>query len=108
MARFCSNCGKPVNDDIKFCPDCGNELDRPVSDFHKEPSTSQTNTQTNGYAIVGFILAFAFALLGLIFSIIALNKAEERNGAGRGLAIAGIVISILNMIWGAMLYSGGI
>ncbi len=105
MARFCSNCGKPVTDDIKFCPDCGSELDRPVSNFNSEVRGQSTNTNSNGYAVAGFILSFLFALLGLIFSIIGLNKANERNGAGKGLATAGIVISIINMLLGFILYS---
>lgn len=57
-------------------------------------------TGTNGMAIAGFVLAFFCSLLGLIFSIIGLNQTKARNQSGRGLAIAGIVISILGILGG--------
>ena len=53
--------------------------------------------RSNGFAVAGLILAFFSPLLGLIFSIIGLTKAREYN-SGKGLAIAGIVISVLSFI----------
>ena len=58
--------------------------------------------QTNGFAIAGFILAWLFAILGLVFSILGLQKSRETS-SGRGLSIAGIIIAVLNMIAGAIL-----
>lgn len=54
-------------------------------------------TGSNGMAIAGFVCAFLVPLLGLIFSIIGLNKSKTLGGKGKGLAIAGIVISIV--VW---------
>ena len=56
--------------------------------------------RTSGMAIAGFVLSFFCAILGLIFSIIGYNEAKKSNGmvTGEGLAIAGIVISILGML----------
>ena len=60
-------------------------------------------------AIWGFILAFLCALPGLILSIVALNQINRSMGMlrGRGLAIAGIVISIIVMIGGVSMRSCG-
>jgi Tfp pilus assembly protein PilE len=57
-------------------------------------------TRTSGFAIAGFVLAFFVGILGLIFSIIGYNEVKRSNGSvkGGGLAIAGIVISILTTI----------
>lgn len=55
-------------------------------------------SQTNGMAIAGLICAFLFTPLGLIFSIIGLNKSKQMNGEGRGMSIAGIIISVLGII----------
>ena len=55
---------------------------------------------TNGMAIAGFVLSFLCSILGLIFSIIGLNQTKQRPQAGGGLAIAGIIISILSIIGG--------
>ena len=51
--------------------------------------------QSNGMAIAGFILAFLFWPLGLIFSIIGLVRSGKIGGAGKKLAIAGLIISIV-------------
>ncbi len=106
--KYCKNCGTQLDDSAYVCPTCGMRAD-PVS---APAPTSITNT----FAIVGFILAFFFPLLGLIFSIIGLNKVKECN-SGRGLAIAGIVISaviwfieflvVFLLIWGGLFLSAG-
>lgn len=49
-------------------------------------------------AILGLIFAFMIPLLGLIFSIMGINKAKEMNGDGRSLALAGIGVSIVFMV----------
>lgn len=53
----------------------------------------------NAMAIVGFILSLLAAPIGLIFSIIGLKKVSQLQGAGRGLAIAGLVISIIGTLF---------
>lgn len=53
---------------------------------------------TNGMAIAGFILAFFIPILGIIFSIIGLGQCKRRGQKGRGLAIAGIIISIVSVL----------
>lgn len=60
----------------------------------------QQQPRTSGMAIAGFVLSFLCALLGLIFSIIGYNEAKKSNGMvkGEGLALAGIIISILSMV----------
>lgn len=58
-------------------------------------------TRTSGMAIAGFVLSFFCGLLGLIFSVIGYNECQNSNGmvTGQGLAIAGIVISSLSMLF---------
>ena len=46
-------------------------------------------------AIAGFIVSFFVPVLGLIFSIIGLNKANQLNGSGKGFAKAGLILSIV-------------
>lgn len=57
--------------------------------------------QTNGLAVAGLILPIfmpQFSVLGLIFSIIGLIKAREMGGSGKGIAIAGIIVSAIIMV----------
>jgi hypothetical protein len=62
----------------------------------------QQNVQkTNTLAIIGLILAFIVPLLGLILSIVGLSQINKHHQEGKGLAIAGIVISsILTVLSG--------
>jgi hypothetical protein len=51
----------------------------------------------SGLAIAGLILAFLVAPIGFILSLIAVFKTGAGRAKGRGLAIAGIIISVLIM-----------
>ncbi len=50
---------------------------------------------TNALAIVSLVCAFLFAPLGIIFGHISLSQIKKTGEEGRGLAIAGLVISYL-------------
>jgi hypothetical protein len=62
------------------------------------PASPEGGTATNTWAIVGFVCSLFIPLLGLIFSLIALNQIKKTGEKGRGLAIAGLVISIVTML----------
>ena len=49
--------------------------------------------------IIGFILAFIISPLGLILSIVGVIKKE----GSKGLSIAGIIISAINIVWQLLL-----
>ncbi len=63
-----------------------------------DPETSAP-TQNNGMAIAGFVCSFLVPLLGLVFSIIGLNRSKLMSGKGHGLALAGIIISSVLMLF---------
>jgi peptidyl-prolyl cis-trans isomerase B (cyclophilin B) len=50
---------------------------------------------TNGMAIASLICAFLFAPLGIVFGHISLSQIKRTGEEGRGLAVAGLVISYL-------------
>lgn len=56
---------------------------------HQQPQS------TNALAIVSLVCAFLFAPLGIIFGHISLSQIRKTGEEGRGLAIAGLVISYL-------------
>jgi peptidyl-prolyl cis-trans isomerase B (cyclophilin B) len=64
--------------------------------------------KTNGMAITGFVCSLLCWPLGLVFSIIGMNQtSKDPSQGGRGLAIAGLVISIVFAVitivwWGAL------
>lgn len=61
-------------------------------------------TGTSGMAIAGFVLSLFCAPLGLIFSWIAIRNIDQGGNRqeGRGLAMAGVIISILVMCVGVL------
>jgi peptidyl-prolyl cis-trans isomerase B (cyclophilin B) len=64
------------------------------------PQSAGTAAGYNVLAIVGFILAFVFNIAGLVVSLIALSKIKKTGERGRGLALAGVIISIVSIIFG--------
>ena len=88
---YCKNCGSQIDDRAVVCPHCG----VPVN-----AATSANNSgaqEGNTIAIVGFVLSFFFALVGLICSVMGYNKCKNEGAPYKGFAIAGIVISAVSM-----------
>lgn len=55
------------------------------------PAPQKTNTM----AILGLIFAFVFSPLGILFSAMGLSQIKKRREGGRGLALAGLILSIV-------------
>jgi hypothetical protein len=75
-------------------------------------STAGRMAKTNSYAQAGMIFGilsvtcccgFPFGILGLVFSLIGLSQinANPELHEGRGMAIAGLILSILSLLLGA-------
>jgi len=50
------------------------------------------------FGILFFPLGFLLAIIGLVLGVLALNRSRRSGGAGRGLAIGGIVTSVLGLL----------
>jgi len=90
----CPSCGAETVEG-PFCSSCGASLEGRFP-----PGTIKyAEAKTSGMAIAGFVLAFFCGLLGIIFSALGYSECKKSNGAikGQGLAIAGMVISIVSL-----------
>lgn len=85
---FCKYCGREIADLAVVCPYCGVPTQEYVPEEQKNPA-----------ATAGFVLAFFFNILSLILCIIGLKKSAELDGKGRSLAIAGIVLDVLSILF---------
>lgn len=75
--------------------------DKNNKDEKIEPNTYSCNVIT-GFALslVGlFVAGLVCGISGLILSVIGLKETKENNAKGYGLAIAGLVISIINILY---------
>jgi hypothetical protein len=69
------------------------------------PPPAPSNPSFDGFSIAGFVLSIpGCALFGLIFSIIGIVRTKGGAYRGRGLAIAGLIISILWMLFWIVLW----
>ena len=111
--NFCPNCGFKIEDgNDQFCMNCGYNLgynnsnnqnynmNNNVSNGQFQGTIQSTNNYSNGWGIAGFVCSLVSLLCcgiivfaGLPMSIVGLVNANKHNGVGKGLSIAGIVIS---------------
>lgn len=126
----CPTCGAANQPNAAFCSQCATNLlvppgGAPPPNPYGQPGYGNpmpyqdpayyapVATRTSGMAIAGFVLSFFCSLLGLIFSCIGYSECKKSNGqvTGEGLAIAGIIISILgfllSIVWWSSMSRGG-
>ena len=87
---FCTNCGTNILDEAVVCPHCG-----AATKNYSSSLVVKMEKKSNPMAVAGFVFAFIFALLGLIFGCIGLCRSKRIDGEGQSLSIAAIVISSL-------------
>lgn len=124
MGKNCKFCGKIINEGDKFCQGCGAKIENEVvqstvnnniyNNTTVNPQYNQTNNnagKTNPSAIVGFVSSLiGLFLAGIIMGVLAIclgvsakkHIAIFENEKGEGLAIAAIVIGIIDIV-GAIL-----
>lgn len=121
---FCAQCGKEISDNVKFCPNCGQEVKVIAATSIQTVSVppNQTTAATpvqfddgwhsliprNKYALISYYVGLFSMLLGIIMGPIAivcgimgLNYAKK-NRAAKGAIHAGVGIgcgSIALLFW---------
>ena len=119
---FCQHCGTRNDEGSKFCVQCGAAA-TPSPEPQAQPQNAQYQWQnaqqpgyqppyqqyqqwqppqqkrTNSLAIAGLVLAFFIPFAGLIVSVIARGQCIRNNEDGQGMAIAGIVISVIALLF---------
>ena len=124
--KECPNCKKLNPEGNSFCEGCGNSLNTTANnldtnnqqtvDLNNNLNTSNQQTVDNqkssvtksGYnknaiisiscSIICFIIFWWLAFVGISSGVAALKEINEKDQKGKGLAIAGIVISVAGLI----------
>ncbi len=99
--RYCTHCGAEIADEAEICIKCGCFAGATVRQPESKP-------KLNVCALVGFILSICSmvipyiglgtGLAGVILSGIALGQIRKTDAAGKGFAIAGLVVGIVGCI----------
>lgn len=101
----CGKCGAEIAEGTSFCAACG----QPVN---AAPVAAAPVQQTSGMAIaslvlgiLGFCTGGITSLIGLILGIVSMAQisASKDKLRGSGLAIAGIVVSVISVIAGVVI-----
>lgn len=126
MNQYCPACGTKIEGDSKLCTTCGYSLEAKTNSQVNNQNNNQPNNTNydinnnfttyegvkastanqNGMAIAGLVTSIlslvlccgSISLISLILSIVGMNKAKELDGAGKGLALAGLIVSIFGML----------
>ena len=103
MSKYCTKCGKKLKNEDIFCGYCGNQMIDETEDGEKVVTVSKTN----GLAVAGFVVSLASLLIsfwgitpvvGIILSAVALSQIKKTNESGKGFALAGLIIGIIEII----------
>lgn len=109
--KFCTHCGKEVLDDAVICPNCGCSVQydetpqgaaAPQFTAPQPQHTAPADTYST-MSILGLVLSFFTALVGLIVSILAFNEAKRTGSTkSQSMAKAGIIISAVEIGLGVL------
>lgn len=109
---YCSNCGKEIQENIAFCPECGAQQHPANGANTSNVTISQQQITTvpyNSMSIIGIVISVISLFLnfwglvgiaGTIISVIGLDQCGKKNENGKALAIIGIVIGVCSIFYG--------
>lgn len=98
---ICPNCGRPIADDVQYCPYCGTHLKSDLLPVNEPPLAKDEDKAGHVLGVLSIVFGvFTLGYVGLVLGIIGVNISKK--GENRALAIAGIVISGIFLILSAI------
>ena len=127
---YCKYCGNNIDENSKFCPNCGANIEAEqvgntssestaysAPDYSQSqyanytPTYTQNPNEGQGLAIAGFVCSlvsiFCFGIILGIIGIVLSNMAKSKGYTG-GLATAGIVMGIIGLVGAIIVLFAGI
>ena len=106
MNKFCPKCGTENTTNSKFCPNCGESMGEVTTN---NAVVVNAGEKTSGLAVAGFVTGLSSLLINImglvglvdtILSAVGLTKTGPGKDKGRGMAVAGLILGILSVIYG--------
>ena len=106
---FCKYCGNQLEENAKICSSCGNAITEDAPTLNQQTETPfEYSIPFAGKAIASFVLslvgiiiaAIPCGILGIVFSALSMQEIKRYEYRGIGLAVAGLVISIIDIVLG--------
>ncbi len=91
--KQCLHCHHDMPVGAQHCPNCGAAYGTQPTNTPASSSSAQKSEETNWFSVIAIIGAFFMPIVGIIFGILGMNQAKQ-TGKGRGLALAGLILSI--------------
>lgn len=106
MAKFCGKCGKEINAESGFCPNCGAAIgggENLTNDIQKNSDvvTKKDNSVTGFVlSLIGFLCCTYVAIPGVIVSFLTFQdmNSGKISSKNKGLVIAGIILGVLGIL----------
>ena len=106
---YCKTCGKEINDNAVICPHCGCSTKHEPDGIKSDSADKNNLMSLLGFilSLVSFVLYFlvVVSIIGLIFSIIGLIQCNQRGERLKGLAITGIILSSVSVIFMVLMFT---
>ena len=110
---FCQNCGERLVDGVKYCPNCGAQINKEVvTEVVSTPSAPREARCWSVFAKVGFGLGLGGLIgcilfgLGFVVSIhgIVFSALGKRSSTMHNKARTGLILSIIGTAVGVFIY----
>lgn len=116
IKNFCTQCGNELDNNIKFCPNCGTKTTEPIieSDLTNQQTFCNVNNNViqkaphNSMSILGLVISIislfinfwgAVGMAGLILSILGLLQIDKTKENGKALSVIGIIIGVFSVFY---------
>ena len=100
--KYCTKCGKELQDEVVVCPGCGCWADRKTENntVSQKLNSKDEDRESARLAVAAFILAFFVPVVGTITGIIgASNYRNERFKSLCGWAIAiSLILPLISVV----------
>lgn len=104
---FCRKCGKEIEDTASFCDSCGAPTKGDINSNVQAQTISEKPPKA-GICVAGFVVSLCscfidpialVSITGIALSAVGLNKIKANPTlGGKGLAVAGLVIGIVECV----------